>query len=72
MEEHRSKKLLDQVRDRSVSDTIPIARCKPTSAGSSATCTSTMCVTRLTGVLSRSRPYSPSWVLNWQEGRVHA
>ena len=38
----------------------PLAPSKPTWAGSSVTSISTTCVTRLTGALPRSRPYSPA------------
>jgi len=77
MEEHRPKKLLDQVRAcpelaegmPSASNTTPIVPSKPTLAGSNATSTSTACVTHpkqcpelVEGwVLPRSRPFSPTW-----------
>jgi len=71
MEEHRPKKLLDQVRAcpelgegmPSASNTIPIAPSRPTSAGSSATSTSAICVTRPKWA-TRGRGHSPpsgSW-----------
>ena len=67
MEEHRPKKLLDQVRacpERfegmpSASNTIPIAPSRPMSAGSHATSTSTACATRLKWAIPTSKPFSP-------------
>lgn len=57
MEEHRPKKLLDQVRAcpelaegmPSASNAIPIAPSRPTSAVSNATSTSTACATQRFG-----------------------
>jgi len=69
MEEHRPKKLLDQVRAcpqlaegmPSASNTVPIAPSRPTSAGSNATSTSTACATRPKWAIPRSKPFSPTW-----------
>jgi hypothetical protein len=45
----------------SASNIIPIAQSRPTSAGSSATSTSTTCVARPEWALLRSKPFSPIW-----------
>ena len=67
MEGHRPKKPLDQVRTYpelgegtpSASNTIPIARSRPTSAGSKAASLSTAYVTRPKWALPRPRSASP-------------
>ena len=69
IEEHRPKKLLEQIRAcpelaegmPSASNTIPIAPTRPTSAGSNATSTSAACATRLKWAIPRSEPFSPTW-----------
>ena len=69
MDGHRPKELLDQVRaypelgegTPSASNTIPIARSRPTSAGSNAAPLSAACISRPKPTLPRPRSASPGF-----------